>query len=94
MLPLPLSPSSPLDRVVVTTPPITGLADYDLVDAIEYAGLRPWICSNLCKELPYADPGFPMRPRFSYPDRVTEAHAVMAAQGLGLCENYDNLDLC
>ncbi|KAM5375293.1 hypothetical protein ACJZ2D_006122 [Fusarium nematophilum] len=58
-----LAPSSPLDRVAVTTPPMPGLADYDLVDALEYA-------------------------------KLTEAHAVMAAHGLGLCENYDNMDLC
>ncbi|WAO86190.1 Hypothetical protein NCS54_00345200 [Fusarium falciforme] len=89
-----LTPSSPLDRVVVTTPPIPGLADYDLIDALEYASLRPWVCSDFCEELPYADPGFPFGPGVGYPEELTEAHAVMAAHGLGLCENYDNLDLC
>ncbi|KAI8681014.1 hypothetical protein NCS55_00350900 [Fusarium keratoplasticum] len=89
-----LAPSSPLDRVVVTTPPIPGLADYDLIDALEYASLRPWACSDFCKELPYADPGFPFGPGVGYPEELTEANAVMAAHGLGLCENYENLDLC
>lgn len=89
-----LAPSSPLDRVVITTPPIIGLADYDLIDALEYASLRPWVCFDFCEELPYADPGFPFGPGVGYPEEVTEAHAVMAAHGVGLCENYDNLDLC
>ncbi|KAM6534489.1 hypothetical protein FALCPG4_004124 [Fusarium falciforme] len=89
-----LAPINPLDRVVVTTPPMPGLADYDLIDALEYASLRPWLCSDFCEEVPYADPGFPFGPGVGYPEELTEAHAVMAAHGLGLCENYDNLDLC
>ncbi|KAL2670056.1 hypothetical protein Neosp_014937 [[Neocosmospora] mangrovei] len=89
-----LAPSSPFDRVAITTPPIPGLADYDLIDALEYASLRPWVCSDFCEELPYADPGFPFGPGVGYPEELTEANAVMAAHGLGLCKNYDNLDLC
>ncbi|EEU35826.1 uncharacterized protein NECHADRAFT_77205 [Fusarium vanettenii 77-13-4] len=89
-----LAPINPLDRVVVTTPPMPGLADYDLIDALEYASLRPWVCSDFCEELPYADPGFPFGPGVGYPEELTEAHAVMAGHGLGLCEDYDNLDLC
>ncbi|KAF9760967.1 hypothetical protein IL306_004035 [Fusarium sp. DS 682] len=81
-----------LDRVAVTYPPIPGLATYDLSDALEYAGLRPWIAPN--GELPRPEVEWPFSSSGLYIEKLSEAHAVMAAHGLGLCENYKNLFDC
>ncbi|GAB1316056.1 hypothetical protein MFIFM68171_06266 [Madurella fahalii] len=76
-----LALASPLDSVAVAHPPIPGLAAYDVADALEYAGLRSWLTSET------AGAGL-------YPARLTEAHAVFAAEGQGLCNNYKDLFEC
>ncbi|KAH7160543.1 hypothetical protein B0J13DRAFT_128802 [Dactylonectria estremocensis] len=83
--------ASPLDRVSVAHQPIPGLTEYDLSDALEYAGLRPWLSS----ELPRPKIGWPPLPEAGmYPTHLTEGHAVFAAHGHGLCESYKNLFDC
>ncbi|KXX75399.1 hypothetical protein MMYC01_208133 [Madurella mycetomatis] len=73
--------ASPLDSIAVSHPPISGLAAYDLSDALEHAGLQSWLTSEP------AEAGL-------YPARLTEAHAVFAAYGQGLCNNYKDLFEC
>jgi hypothetical protein len=79
---LSLPPESPLDRVVVTRPALSGLTGEDLSDALEYAGLRSWLISPR------------KRKAGLYPTDLTEAHAVFAANGNGLCANYKDLFEC
>lgn len=76
-----LALARPLASVAVSHPPVSGLAAYDLADALEHAGLRPWLTSEP------AEAGL-------YPARLTEAHAVFAAYGQGLCNNYKDLFEC
>ncbi|KAF4991803.1 hypothetical protein FDECE_13914 [Fusarium decemcellulare] len=83
---------SPLDRVALAGPLIPGLADYDTLDALEHANLRPWVAPN--EDLPFSEPPWPLRPAGIYLEELTEAHAVMGAHGLGLCKNYHNLWDC
>ncbi|KPM37523.1 hypothetical protein AK830_g9048 [Neonectria ditissima] len=83
--------ATPLDLVSVSHPPISGLTEYDLPDALEHAGLRPWLSS----ELPQPKVGWPPLPEAGmYPTHLTEGHAVFAAHKHGLCENYKNLFDC
>ncbi|KAM0255870.1 hypothetical protein ACHAQJ_005375 [Trichoderma viride] len=80
-----------LDRVTVSLPPIPGLAEYDLSDALEHVGLRPWLSSNL----PRPKIGWPPLPGGGlYLEHLTEGHAVFAAHKHGLCESYKNLFHC
>jgi hypothetical protein len=72
--------SAALDRVVVTRPPVKGLTDEDVRDALEYIGLRPWLISE-------GQAGM-------YPTDLLEVHAVLAAHGYGLCTNYKDLFEC
>ncbi|KAF7556120.1 hypothetical protein G7Z17_g1598 [Cylindrodendrum hubeiense] len=86
-----LALASPIDRVAVSHPPIIGLTEYDLSDALEYAGLRPWLAS----ELPRPKRQWPPLPQAGmYPAKLTEGHAVFAAHKKGLCENYKDLFEC
>jgi hypothetical protein len=79
------------DRVAVSHQRFQGLAEYDLWDAIEYAHLRPWVAAGLPR--PKID--FPPLPAAgSYPDQLTEAHAVFAAHGKGLCEHFKHYWNC
>lgn len=83
--------ASPLDRVAVTHPPIPGLTEYDLSDALEHVGLRPWLASHL----PRPKIGWPPLPEAGlYPEQLTEGRAVFAAHKRGLCEKYQNLWDC
>ncbi|KAJ4250978.1 hypothetical protein NW762_011628 [Fusarium torreyae] len=81
-----------LDRVAISHPPIPGLAAYDLSDALEYASLRPWVAPDA--ELPWPEVLWPFLSAGMYIEELTEAHAVMGALGIGLCENYKNLFDC
>lgn len=74
--------AAPVDKVAVSHPPIKGLAAHDLLDALEYAGLGSWLAHH------------ENRQAGTYPERLTEAHAVFAAHGLGLCNDYKNLFEC
>ena len=66
---------------MVAAPPISGLPDKDLQDAVEYAGLHSWLA--------------PVQPQAGmYPTRLREDHAVFAAEGSGLCIDYKNLFAC
>lgn len=86
-----LTLASPLDRVAVSHPPIPGLTEYDLSDALEHASLRPWLSSRL----PRPKIGWPPLPEAGmYPAHLTEGHAVFVAHKHGLCENYKNLFDC
>ncbi|SPJ74978.1 uncharacterized protein FTOL_04709 [Fusarium torulosum] len=78
------------DRVAVSHPRIQGLAEYDLWDAIEFAHLRPWVAADLPR--PKLD--FPLPAAGAYPDQLTEAHAVFAAHGKGLCEHFKHYWNC
>lgn len=69
------------DSVSVSQPPIPGLAAHDLADALEHAGLRNWLTAER------GQAGL-------YPRRLTEAHAVFAAHGQGLCADYRDLFEC
>lgn len=70
------------DHVAVSRPPINCLRDEDIWDALEHAGLRPWLDFN---DIPEAG---------MYPTSLSEAHAVFAAGGQGLCKNYKDLFEC
>jgi hypothetical protein len=78
------------DRVAVSHQRIQGLAEYDLWDAIEFAHLRPWVAAGLPR--PKLD--FPLPAAGAYPDQLTEAHAVLAAHGKGLCEHFKHYWIC
>ncbi|KAI0004847.1 hypothetical protein F4779DRAFT_58711 [Xylariaceae sp. FL0662B] len=77
-----LAPSPLPERVAVSHPPISGLAAWDLTDALEHAGLGSWFPSK-----------WPVQAGL-YPKRLTEAHAAFAARGLGLCADYKDLFEC
>ncbi|KAF4952231.1 hypothetical protein FSARC_12696 [Fusarium sarcochroum] len=84
-----LAPSSPLDKVLVTHPPVSGLAYYDISDALEHINLRSWLA--LKPEMPQGEVGWPVG--YSM-DKLAEAHAVMGTYGLGVCENYEKFYDC
>ncbi|KAM5345185.1 hypothetical protein ACJ41O_011047 [Fusarium nematophilum] len=81
-----------LDRVAVTSPPIAGLADYDMLDALQHANLRPWLAAT--SGLPYSEPEPPFYPAGQYPEELSEAYAVMGAYGIGMCKRYWNVFGC
>ncbi|KAM0550761.1 hypothetical protein ACHAPJ_008826 [Fusarium lateritium] len=81
-----------LSRVAISHPPIPGLAAYDLSDALEYASLQPWVAPDA--ELPWPEVPWPFLSAGKYIEELTDAHAVMGAHGIGLCENYKNLFEC
>lgn len=81
---------SPLDRVAVSHPRIQGLAERDLWDALEYSGLRPWVADDL----PRPKLTLPLPAAGGYPSQLTEAYAVFAAHGQGLCEHYKDFWEC
>ncbi|KAI5465034.1 hypothetical protein BGZ63DRAFT_336296, partial [Mariannaea sp. PMI_226] len=88
---LALAVDAQLDRVTVSHPPISGLTEYDMSDALEHVGLRPWLSSHL----PRPKIGWPPLPEAGmYPTHLTEGHAVFAAYKHGLCKNYKNLFDC
>ncbi|KAI2616701.1 hypothetical protein GGS26DRAFT_443826 [Hypomontagnella submonticulosa] len=77
--------ASPIDRVVVTHPILPGLAVADLADALEHAGLRPWLGAGPAEPPAYAG---------LYPSKLTEGSAVFAAHGFGLCNDFGDLFEC
>lgn len=85
--------STSLDRVAISHPPISGLARYDLYDALDHVGLKPWLAEDSILPRPELNrqglPGGGL-----YPEQLTELHAVYAAHGYGLCEHYTDLFMC
>lgn len=70
-----------LDKVVISYPVFPGLPRHDIDDALDFVGLRSWLSEK------QAGAGL-------YPTLLTEAHAVYAAYGKGLCQNHKNLFDC
>ncbi|KAF4450463.1 hypothetical protein F53441_6462 [Fusarium austroafricanum] len=81
--------NGPLDRVAVSHPRVNGLVEEDIWDALEYARLRPWVA-----DLPRPKPFLPWPDAGAYPTQLTEAHAVLAAHGKGLCKHYKHYWEC
>lgn len=81
---------SPLDRAAVSHPPIQGLAEPDIWDALEYAHIRPWVAADL----PRPKVVLPLPAAGGNPSRLLESYAVFAGHGKGLCEHYKNFWHC
>ncbi|KAI0379650.1 hypothetical protein F5Y04DRAFT_127281 [Hypomontagnella monticulosa] len=75
----------PIDRVVVTHPVLPGLTVADIADALDYAGLRPWLG---------AGPAEPPAHAGLYPSKLIEGNAVYATHGFGLCGDFKDLFEC